>query len=194
MSEVLYDYSYYKGAYNTSGVLVNNAYLFEIEGILNGIDKATKTASVAINWYITGKNGFSYSGFSGINTSIALRYNADSGNYTTVASGTMNSCTPTNTKKLMLSAKVECQLTENTPYNIDYKNFFDGGESKNVLPRLHTQYGRITIPAQKFNINAWINDNGTLKQFENCKYNNNGTLKEVIAAYYNDSGNLKQIW
>ena len=193
MSEVLYDYTYYKGAYNTSGVLVNNAYLFEIEGILNGIDKSTKTASVTINWYITGKNGFSYNGFNGINTSIALRYNADSGSYTTEASGTMNSCTPTNTKKLMLSAKVECELNENEAYNIDYKNFYDGGESQNYLPRLHTQYGRITIPAQQFGEQMFVNHNGAIKQVERIYTNISGSIKDVSGIYHNDNGTIKKI-
>lgn len=193
MSETIYDYSYYKGAYNSSGSLVSNAYLFEVEGILNGIDKSTHIASLTINWYITGKNGFSYSGFSGINTSIALRYNADSGSYTTEANGTMNSCTPTNTKKLMLSAKVECELNENEAYNIDYKNFYDGGESQNYLPRLHTQYGRITIPAQQFGEQMFVNHNGAIKQVERIYTNISGSIKDVSGIYHNDNGTIKKI-
>lgn len=193
MSETIYSYSYYKGAYNSGGSLVSHAYLFEIEGILESIDKASKTALVTINWYITGKNNFSYSGFSGVNTSIALRYNKDEGSYTTVASGTMNNCTPTNTRKLMLSAKVECLLTEGEAFNLDYKNFYDGGESKNFLPRLHTQYGRITIPAQQFNIPVYFNQEGTVKQTEKMYTNIGGTIKEVAGIYYNDNGTIKTI-
>lgn len=94
----------------------------------------------------------------------------------------------------MLSYTANYSLTEGAAYNIDYKFFYDGGESKNYLPRLHTQYGRITIPPQTFYINVWRNDGGTLKQAEKCVYNNGGTLKEVVAAYYNDGGTLKRIW
>lgn len=194
MAETIYNYSYTKGAYNKSGSLVNDAYLFRIEAILNSVDKTNKKANVTINWYITGQNGFSYSGHTGINTEMALRYNVSSGNYTKVKTGTMNSCTPTGKELLMLSYTANYSLTEGAAYNIDYKFFYDGGESKNYLPRLHTQYGRITIPAQTFYINVWRNDGGTLKQAEKCVYNNGGTLKEVIAAYYNDGGTLKRIW
>ena len=58
MAEVIYNYSYTKGAYNKSGSLVSNAYLFRIEAVLNSVDKTNKKANVTINWYITGQNGF----------------------------------------------------------------------------------------------------------------------------------------
>ena len=140
MGEVIYDYSYYKGAYNTKGILVNNAYLFEIEGILNGIDKSTKIASVTINWYIKGNSGWYYSGWSGINTYIRLK-NISLGetSFVNKVNSTYNSMKKAGVEYKMLSWTGDVKHDSNGNLNFAVQVFYDGGASKNVLPRAHTK-------------------------------------------------------
>ena len=121
MSTTLLNTSYNIGAYNSAGTSLNSkAYTFRVEVLLNSQNEDNLTSNITINWYIKGNSGWYYSGWSGINS-------------------TYNSMKKAGVEYKMLSWTGDVQHDSNGNLNFAVQVFYDGGASKNVLPRAHTK-------------------------------------------------------
>lgn len=141
MSTTLLNTSYNIGAYNSSGTSLNsNAYTFRVEVLLNSQNEDNLTSNITINWYIKGNSGWYYSGWSGINTYIRLK-NLSLGetSFVNKANSTYNTLKKAGTEYKMLSWTGDVQHDSNGNLNFAVQVFYDGGASKNVLPRAHTK-------------------------------------------------------
>ena len=141
MSTTLLNTSYNIGAYNSSGNSYNgSAYTFRVEVLLNSQNEDNLTSNITINWYIKGNSGWYYSGWSGINTYIRLK-NISLGetSFVNKANSTYNTLKKAGTEYKMLSWTGNVQHNSNGNLNFAVQVFYDGGESKNILPRVHTK-------------------------------------------------------
>lgn len=141
MSTRLLNTSYNIGAYNSSGSSYNStAYTFRVEVLLNSQNEDNLTSNITINWYIKGNSGWYYSGWSGINTYIRLK-NISLGetSFVNKANSTYNTLKKAGTEYKMLSWTGDVKHDSNGNLNFAVQVFYDGGESKNILPRVHTK-------------------------------------------------------
>ena len=141
MSTTLLNTSYNIGAYNSAGNSFNStAYTFRVEVLLNSQNEDNLTSNITINWYIKGNSGWYYSGWSGINTYIRLK-NISLGetSFVNKANSTYNTLKKSGTEYKMLSWTGNVQHDSNGNLNFAVQVFYDGGASKNILPRAHTK-------------------------------------------------------
>lgn len=141
MSTTLLNTSYNIGAYNSAGNSYNStAYTFRVEVLLNSQNEDNLTSNITINWYIKGNSGWYYSGWSGINTYIRLK-NISLGetSFVNKANSTYNTLKKAGTEYKMLSWTGDVKHDNNGSLNFAVQVFYDGGESKNILPRAHTK-------------------------------------------------------
>ena len=141
MSTRLLNTSYNIGAYNSAGNSYNStAYTFRVEVLLNSQNEDNLTSNITINWYIKGNSGWYYSGWSGINTYIRLK-NISLGetSFVNKANSTYNTLKKSGTEYKMLSWTGDVKHDSNGNLNFAVQVFYDGGESKNILPRVHTK-------------------------------------------------------
>ena len=141
MSTTLLNTSYKIGAYNSAGNSYNgSAYTFRVEVLLNSQNEDNLTSNITINWYIKGNSGWYYSGWSGINTYIRLK-NISLGetSFVNKANSTYNTLKKAGTEYKMLSWTGDVKHDSNGNLNFAVQVFYDGGASKNVLPRAHTK-------------------------------------------------------
>ena len=141
MSTTLINTSYNIGAYNSAGTSLNSkAYTFRVEVLLNSQNEDNLTSNITINWYIKGNSGWYYSGWSGINTYIRLK-NISLGetSFVNKVNSTYNSMKKAGVEYKMLSWTGDVKHDSNGNLNFAVQVFYDGGASKNVLPRAHTK-------------------------------------------------------
>ena len=141
MSTTLLNTSYNIGAYNSAGNSYNsNAYTFRVEVLLNSQNEDNLTSNITINWYIKGNSGWYYNGWSGINTYIRLK-NISLGetSFVNKANSTYNTLKKAGVEYKMLSWTGDVKHDSNGNLNFAVQVFYDGGESKNILPRVHTK-------------------------------------------------------
>ena len=141
MSTTLLNTSYNVGAYNSSGNSFNSsAYTFRVEVLLNSQNEDNLTSNITINWYIKGNSGWYYSGWNGINTYIRLK-NVSLGetSFVNKTNSTYNSMKKAGVEYKMLSWTGDVKHDSNGNLNFAVQVFYDGGASKNVLPRAHTK-------------------------------------------------------
>ena len=181
MSTRLLNTSYNIGAYNSAGNSYNStAYTFRVEVLLNSQNEDNLTSNITINWYIKGNNGWYYSGWNGINTYIRLK-NISLGetSFVNKVNSTYNTLKKAGTEYKMLSWTGDVKHDSNGNLNFAVQVFYEGGESKNILPRVHTKDFSVTsTPAisvvpnivmngSKFSSIQYASDSSTITKIRN---------------------------
>lgn len=181
MSTRLLNTSYNIGAYNSAGNSYNStAYTFRVEVLLNSQNEDNLTSNITINWYIKGNNGWYYSGWNGINTYIRLK-NISLGetSFVNKVNSTYNSMKGAGTEYKMLSWTGNVQHDSNGNLNFAVQVFYDGGASKNVLPRAHTKdfsvnstpaisvVPNVVMDGSKFSSIQYASDSSTITKIRN---------------------------
>lgn len=160
MATTLLNESYNIGAYNSAGSSLNNrAYTFRVEVLLNSQNDDNLTSNVTINWYIKGNSGWYYTGYSDINTYISVRnITMGDSDYINKATGTYNSMPGSGTEYKMLSWTGDVQGAQDGTLKFNVGVYYDGGQSKNVLPRAHSKNWALTnIPTIEITPNVVFN-------------------------------------
>ena len=183
MSTRLLNTSYNIGAYNSSGNSYNgSAYTFRVEVLLNSQNEDNLTSNITINWYIKGNSGWYYSGWSGINTYIRLK-NISLGetSFVNKANSTYNTLKKAGVEYKMLSWTGNVQHNSNGNLNFAVQVFYDGGESKNILPRAHTKNFSVeNTPDISVVPNVVMNGN----KFSSIQYAiDSSTIKKIRSIY-----------
>ena len=181
MSTRLLNTSYNIGAYNSAGNSYNStAYTFRVEVLLNSQNEDNLTSNITINWYIKGNSGWYYSGWNGINTYIRLK-NISLGetSFVNKVNSTYNTLKKAGTEYKMLSWTGNVQHDSNGNLNFAVQVFYDGGESKNILPRAHTKdfsvnstpaisvVPNVVMDGSKFSSIQYASDSSTITKIRN---------------------------
>ena len=181
MSTRLLNTSYNIGAYNSAGNSYNStAYTFRVEVLLNSQNEDNLTSNITINWYIKGNNGWYYSGWNGINTYIRLK-NISLGetSFVNKVNSTYNTLKKAGTEYKMLSWTGDVKHDSNGNLNFAVQVFYDGGASKNVLPRAHTKdfsvnstpaisvVPNVVMDGSKFSSIQYASDSSTITKIRN---------------------------
>ena len=181
MSTRLLNTSYNIGAYNSAGNSYNStAYTFRVEVLLNSQNEDNLTSNITINWYIKGNSGWYYSGWNGINTYIRLK-NISLGetSFVNKVNSTYNTLKKAGTEYKMLSWTGDVKHDSNGNLNFAVQVFYDGGASKNVLPRAHTKdfsvnstpaisvVPNVVMDGSKFSSIQYASDSSTITKIRN---------------------------
>ena len=148
--------------------------------LLNSQNEDNLTSNITINWYIKGNSGWYYSGWSGLNTYIRLK-NISLGetSFVNKVNSTYNTLKKAGTEYKMLSWTGDVKHDSNGNLNFAVQVFYDGGESKNILPRVHTKDFSVTsTPAisvvpnvvmngSKFSSIQYASDSSTITKIRN---------------------------